>query len=69
MKWLQTENDIKKMKNDYDKKDIIIYDDNHEDGNQYIWVYNKTKPLFKINRPQMKRLKKLGYKIKRRNLE
>jgi hypothetical protein len=56
---------IKGLKNN-NKKDIIIYDDSHEDGNQYINVYNKEEFLFKINRPQMKKLKKQGYKIKRR---
>jgi len=65
MKWIEIENALKVCI----KKDILIYDDSYKDGNQYINVLNKEKKLFRISRPHMNRLKKLGYKIKRRTLE
>jgi len=53
----------------FDKKDIIIYDDNHDDGNQFISVAHKKVIQFKIRRPFMNKLKRSGYKIERREIE
>ena len=62
--WHQTQ----KIISTFDKKDVIIYDDNHENGNQHINVIYKNVFQFKIQRPFMNKLKKLGYKIERREL-
>jgi len=59
---------IQKKLEPFDKKDVLIYDDNHEDGNQFITVTHKKVVQFKIRRPFMNRLKRNGYKVERREL-
>lgn len=65
MTWIEIEAKLKNLV----KKDVIIYDDNHADGNQYKSVMYKGIFQFKISRPHMNTLKKMGYKVTRRNIE
>lgn len=65
MNWYTLNNKLEKL----EKSHILIYDDNHEDGNQHINVMYKDLFQFKINRPQMNMLKRLGYKVKRRAIK
>lgn len=62
--WTQIQNKLKA----FEKKDVLIYDDKHEDGNQYINIMHKNSFQFKIRRPFMNKLKRLGYKIEKRTL-
>ena len=65
MNWYTLNQKLEKL----EKSHVLIYDDNHEDGNQYINVMHKDLFQFKITRPQMNKLKRLGYKVKRRTIK
>jgi hypothetical protein len=65
--------EIKKKVDAFTKNDVLIYDDvveteGRSKGNQQISLMYKRLFQFKITRPQMNKLKKLGYKVKRRKL-
>lgn len=65
MTWLEVDSKIKTL----NKKDVVIYDDTHEDGNQHKSVTCNGVFQFKISRPHMNKLKKMGYKVTRRALK
>ena len=65
MTWIEID---AKMKN-LVKNDVIIYDDTHENGSQYKSVTHKGVFQFKVSRPHMNKLKKMGYKVTRRSLK